>query len=158
MRKVLLSLVVMVFAFIGLAKADIFNPIDPVKQKAEVSEPAAFDDSTLLTDATLVIDYLGVKEGAAYSFEKGEVVNTTSATIVTYAPWDVSLDISLLDDDGVAGDIAWNAGAVIPVANVPILKYTEYFYVVAGLGGEENREQSAFKLTEILGGEFKFSF
>ena len=85
-------------------------------------------------------------------------MSTTSATIVTYAPWNLSFDVSLLDSDGVTGDIAWNAGAVIPVANVPILKYTQYFYVVAGIGGEENRAGTAFKLAPILGGEFKFSF
>ena len=60
MKRVLLVLGVMLFGFMGLAKADIFAPIGE-STKAKVEAPSAFDDSTLLTTVTAIVNYLGVK-------------------------------------------------------------------------------------------------
>ena len=86
------------------------------------------------------------------------MVNTTGATIVTYAPWGLSADVEMLDADGVAGVVAWNIGNYLPVANVPVIKYFTYLYVDAGYGFEENANGTKFEGSPVIGAEFKFSF
>ena len=165
MKKLLVLLTILMFCFIGTAKADIFSPIGAPSNPKVVQNltltpvtltPA--QEATLLTDAANVINYLGVKEGAAYSFRQKQIVVTTSATIVTYVPWNTSLDISLLSDDGVSADLAWNVGAYLSVKDVPILSLTQYLYVFAGVGGEENKEGTSFGIAPVLGADFKFNF
>lgn len=160
MKKLILTVAVL-FGALGLmstAHADIFAPIDPAPVADKVAAPTAFNSATLLTDAAAVINYLGVKEGESYNFAQHRFVTTTGATIITYAPWNLSLDVQMLNDDGVTGNIAWNLGAYLPVQNVPIMNLTQYLYVTAGIGGEENEAGTAFKLAPTLGAEFKFSF
>ena len=149
---------IIMFSFVGLASADILNPIGPSNSKVTFTTPTAFNSGTILTDAATIINYLGVTEGEVYSFENHSWVTTTGTTIVTYAPWNLSLGIAMLNTDGVVADIAYNLGAVLPSANVPLLKYTQYLYVIGGIGGEENTEGTAFKLAPVIGAEFKFSF
>ena len=142
------------------AFADIFNPITPTNYKLSLTsvEPAAYlDNSTILTDAATIINYLGVKEGEAYNFHTGSFVTTTGATIITYTPWNLSVDATMLNADGVAAVLAWNVGAYLPVANVPVIKYFSYLYVDGGVGWEEDANK-AFKPAPVLGAEFKFSF
>ena len=145
------------FGLVGLAKADILNPIGPGSEKVSFATPTAFDSGTLLTDAASVINYLGVREGEVYNFMSHSWVTTTGATIVTYAPWNLSLGISMLNTDGVAGTIDWNVGSYLPVASIPVMKYIQYLYVVGGCGGEMNSNNN-WKVAPILGAEFKFNF
>ena len=138
--------------------ADIFNPIGPSNSKLTATTPALFDSGTLLTDASAIINYLGVKEGYAYNFNAKKWVTTTGATIVSYTPWNLSLGITMLNADGVTGNLEWNVGNYLPVANVPIMKYVQYLYVFGGAGGEENTAGTAFKFASVAGAEVKFSF
>ena len=162
MRKVLLSFVIMIFALAGIARADIFNAVGStttVKAKATESVVVApvVTNSTILTDATAIINYIGVKEGLAYNFKLKQWVNTAGATIVTYAPWGVSIDLEMLNSDGVAGVVAWNVGQFLPVANVPVIKYFSYLYIDAGIGGEADNN-SNWQIAPTAGAEFKISF
>jgi hypothetical protein len=159
MKKLILAATILFGALglSGVAHADIFSPITPNNYKLTATVPTAFDSSTLLADAAQVINYLGVKEGEAYSFNQHKWVTTTGATIISL-PWNFSLGVSMLNADGVTGNVEWNIGNYLPVASVPIMKYTQYLYVFAGAGGEENTAGTAFKFTSVAGGEFKFSF
>ena len=159
MKKALLAmLIVFVFGFAGLAHADIFNPITPASHKLALTEPTAamFDSGTILADASQIINYLGVKEGEAYNFHTKSFVTTSSATFITYAPWGLSVDATMLNADGVALVAAWNIGNYLPVGNVPIIKYFNYLYVDGGFGWEQDANK-AFKPAPLVGAEFKFS-
>lgn len=156
MKKLVLALMMLVLP-VALVYADIFSPIAP-SPKATASAPTLLNDNVILTDVTQIINYLGVKEGTAYNFKLKQWDATTSATIITYAPWGLSADLGMLDADGVEAVVAWNVGNYIPVANVPIIKYFTYLYVDAGYGFEENADGSKFEGSPILGAEFKFSF
>lgn len=157
MKNIALSLLIM-FGLMGIAHADIFNPITPKNEKLTLTAPSAFDAGTLLTDAATIINYLGVKEGEAYSFGQHKWVTTTGATLISYPAWNVALSVTMLNADGVTGNIEWNLGNYLPVQNVPVMKYTQYLYVFGGAGGEENSEGTAFKFTSVIGAEFKFTF
>ena len=112
MKKLLLTVAIMV-GLMGLAKADVFNPISPENKKVQLTSLQAsgiFDSGTILTDVTQVINYLGVKDGAAYNFKLKQWDNTVGATFITYAPWGLSADLEMLNADGVAGVVAWNVG------------------------------------------------
>lgn len=157
MKKILLSLA-LVFGLTSFVQADIFQPVDPAKStKLEATAPTVFDSGTVLTDAAAIINYLGVREGEAYNFGNHSWVTTTGATLITYDPWNLAIGITMLNADGVAGDIDWNVGNYIPVQNVPVIKYFQYLYVIAGCGGELDNNNN-WKIAPILGAEFKFSF
>ena len=150
-------MVLAVFVLGGVARADIFNPITPENRKLSAAAPTIFDSGTLLTDAAAIINYLGVREGEVYNFKSHSWVTTTGATVVTYSPWNLSLGVSMLNADGVAGTIDWNVGNYLPVNNVPVMKYLTYLYVVGGCGGEVDSNNN-WKIAPILGAEFKFNF
>ena len=156
MKKLMLALLLVV-CFAGVAKADIFNPIGTNKKYstflASVNSTAPGD---ILADASAIINYLGVREGEAYQFTQHKWVTTSGATIVSL-PFNFALGATMLNSDGVVGDIDWNVGAYIPVANVPIIQYTQYLYIEAGAGAEEN-SSNAFKAAYIVGPEFKLTF
>lgn len=156
MFKKLLAVVFAVFMLGGIAKADIFNPITTSDFKLKATTPTLFDSGTLLTDAASIINYLGVKEGEAYNFNQHKWVTTTGATLISL-PWNLSIGVSMLNADGVTGNLEWNVGNYLPVQSVPIMKYTKYLYVMGGAGGEQT-SQGAFKFCSILGAEFKFNF
>ena len=160
MRKLVLALSLLFVLGCAPAFADIFNPITPTNNKVTMTvvQPAAYlDNTTILTDAATIINYLGIKEGEAYNFRTNTFVTTSSATIVTYEPWGLSADLVMLNADGVAGVVAWNAGKFLPVANVPLIKYFNYLYIDGGCGWEQDVNK-AFKPAPVLGAEFKFSF
>ena len=161
MKKLFLAVALMIGAlgFTGVAHADLLPPIDPT-QTYKVTEPplSAFDSGTLLTDAAKVIDYLGVREGEAYEYNQHRWVTTTGATIITYAPWNLGLGITMLNADGVTADIDWNVGAYLPVKNVPVMNLLDYLYIEAGIGGEETQSGNAFKFASTTGLEFKFNY
>ena len=154
MKKLVLVIMMLVLPVV-FAHADIFNPISPNQRfKATALN---FDSGSTLSDISTIINYLGVKEGYAYNFELKQFDNTVGATIVTYAPWGISADLEMLDSDGVAGVVAWNAGSYLPVANVPIIKYFTYLYIDGGCGMEANNS-GTWKVAPTVGVEEKFSF
>lgn len=162
MKRILLSLVLM-FGFCAVSEADIFNPLPERTSQflASVSAPTSTNVATLLDDATSIINYLGVKEGEAYNFNQHKWVTTTGATIITYSPWNLALDVDMLNADGVVGAISWNVGNYLPTQNVPIMNLTQYLYIYAGAGAEERTEvdgSTPMKFASVIGAEFKFSF
>lgn len=156
MRNILLSLL-LVFGLGSVARADIFNPITKDNQKLSASIPTVFDTGTILTDAAAIINYLGVKEGEAYNFNRHKWVTTTGATVISFPHWGLSLGISMLNADGVTGNIEWNVGKYLPTQSVPVMKYTQYLYLMGG-AGIENDSNSNAKFASIAGAEFKFTF
>lgn len=138
------------------ANADILNPISPTNQKLSASTPI-IDSGNILTDASTIVNYLGVQEGYAYNFELKKWDVISGATIITYAPWNLDLGIAMLDTDGVAGTIDWNVGKFLPVSNVPVMQYFSYLYVSAGAGAEEDANAN-WKFCPIVGAKFKFTF
>jgi len=162
MKKLLLAVALLVISFAGVSYADIFSPIgespkQPVKLTLTPVTLTPTQEATLLTDVADVVDYLGVREGEAYNISQHRFVTTTGATVITYAPWNLGLGITMLNDDGVTADLDWNIGAYVP-ASSPINSLTKYLYVMAGVGGEENIGGTAFKLATTTGAEFKFNF
>lgn len=161
MKKLLLVLAILMFGYVGVSYADIFKPFgeeeQPVKMTLTPVTLTPAQEATLLTDASNVIDYLGVREGEAYNISQHKFVTTTGATVITYAPWNLGLGISMLNDDGVVADLDWNIGAYVPTSS-PINTVSKYLYVMAGIGGEENSGGTAFKLATTIGAEFKFNF
>ena len=161
MKNILFSLV-LILGFCSVAKADIFNPL-PARNsdKAFLASVNSTNASNLLADATAIINYLGVKEGEAYNFNQHKWVTTTGATIISYTPWNLSLDVQMLDTDGVVGSIAWNLGNYLPTNNVPVMNLTQYLYVFGGAGAEQRTEvdgSTPMKFASVAGAEFKFSF
>jgi hypothetical protein len=162
MKKLVLILVGL-FLLSSCAYADILNPIGGQKYSTFLASVngVSSNASTLLTEAAAIINYLGVREGEAYNFNAHKFVTTTGATIITYAPLNLSLGVTMLNADGVTGDLDWNVGAYLPVQNIPIMNLTQYLYVIAGAGAEEKTEgdgSTPMKFASILGIEFKFSF
>jgi len=158
--KVVPILLVFLLMGSGISRADIFNPI-PSKNQAFLSSINTPSSSTILTDAAAIINYLGVKEGEAYSFNQHKWVTTTGATLLTYTPWGIALDVDMLKTDGVVGAISWNAGSYLPSQNVPLLNVTQYLYFFGGSGAEQKIESDGstpMKFTSVAGAEFKFSF
>jgi hypothetical protein len=162
MKNIVLSILLM-FGFCTLASADIFNPLPEQPHKAflaSVNGGSALSGN-LLADATAIINYLGVKEGEAYNFNQHKWVTTTGATLISYTPWNLALDIQMLNADGVVGSIAWNIGNYLPVQNVPVMQYTQYLYLYGGAGAEQKQEadgSSPMKFASVAGAEFKFTF
>lgn len=163
MKKLFLSLI-LVLGLCGIARADIFNSIPEKPNQsylASVNAPTSINEATLLTDATAIINYLGVKEGEAYQFNQHKWVTTTGATIISYTPWNLALDVDMLNADGVVGSISWNIGNYLPVQNVPIMSMTQYLYLFGGAGAEQRTEvdgSTPMKFASVLGAKFKFSF
>lgn len=157
MKSKILSLLI-AFSLLGtvFVKADIFNPITPENKKLTATIPTAFNSGTVLTDVTQVINYLGIKEGYAYNFNKKKWVTTTGATLVSL-PFNFSIGVSMLNADGVTGNIEWNLGNYLPVQQVPIMKYVQYLYVFGG-AGIENDSNDNTKFASVVGVEEKFSF
>ena len=157
MKKLLLSLMLLVCMFVVTAKADIFNPIGTNKKYSTfLSSVNSVAPGNILADATAIISYLGVREGEAYQFSQHKWVTTSGATIVSL-PWNFAIGATMLNTDGVTGDLDWNVGAYLPVQNVPLMTYTQYLYIIAGSGWETTADGS-FKPAYIVGPEFKLTF
>jgi hypothetical protein len=154
--KKLLFTVALLIGLCGIAKADIFQPISPVNENLKASAPI-ITTGQILADATSIINYLGVQEGYAYNFRLHKFDAETGATVITYAPWGIDLGIAMLDTDGVAATIDWNAGKYLPANGVPILQYVSYFYLSAGIGGEADNNGN-WQVAPIVAVKAKFSF
>ncbi len=146
----------MLSALCSVSHADIFGP-QPAKATAGIS----VDPATILDYLAQGINYLGVKEGGAYDFEQGEFCTYSAATLYTYQPWSTSLDIGMLNIDGAALTVNWNAGNVIPCEQVPILKMFKYLYIGGGIGtryleGKDGKDD--WKLAPIVDAQFKVTF
>ncbi len=153
--------IVLMFLFFtgSVAQADVFNPIGGnVKYKSFLnSVNGSSINGNLLSDLTQIVNYLGIKEGEVYNFQLKKWVTTSSATIITYAPWNLSLDADLLDTDGVGGSITWNVGNYLPVQGVPVMQYIQYFSLIAG-DGAENNSAGNVKNVSYVGAQFKLTF
>lgn len=159
MKKLILS-TLLIIGICGVARADIFNPL-PAKSTHQsfLASVNSSNPGNILADASTIVNYLGVKEGEAYQFNQHKWVTTTGATIISYSPWNLSLDIQMLNADGVVASIAWNAGNYLPVNSVPVMQYLQYLYLYGGAGAEENTsDNNAMKIATIAGAEFKFTF
>lgn len=126
MKKTLFFLVFCLL-FCRVSYADIFHPIGaPEKEKATqgVAIPGV-DAGTLLAVFTQDLAYLGPKVGPL--LDKHGTTTYASATIVTYAPYGLALNVGTtnITPDGFAATVDWNAGQYIPAANVPILQYIQ---------------------------------
>lgn len=160
MKKPIITAVIalMAICLTSTAHADIFNPIgQETKQKA--SQPMAIpgvDADTILAEVAQITAYLGVREGGLYDFGQHEFCNYAAATIVTYAPWGISLDLGLVNTDGFASTVDFNVGAMIPVENVPLLNLFKYLYVGGGVA--ERSIDGNWKTSGVLDGQFKFTF
>lgn len=161
MKNIILS-IMLVFGLCGVANADIFNPL-PNHNKAfltSVNGSSAISGN-ILTDASTIINYLGVKEGEAYNFNQHKWVTTTGATLISYTPWNLGIDIQMLNADGVVAGLSWNVGNYLPVANIPVMQYTQYLYFFGGAGVEQKTEgdgTTPMKFASVAGAEFKFTF
>lgn len=138
MKKPIIAAVLALFAVCLTipAHADIFPPIGE-SPKAKVSEPMAIpgvDPGTIIADAAQIAATLGTKEGGMYDFNRHEYVNYAAATLITYAPYGLSLDFGVLNTDGVAASIDWNIGGAIPHQDAPLLSFFQYVYVGFGVG------------------------
>jgi len=153
------ALVLFLLLGAGTARADILNPVgSSVKYKGFLnSVNGASINGNLLSDLTQVVNYLGVKEGEVYNFNLHKWVTSSSATIITYAPWNVALDADLLNTDGGGGSIDWNVGQFLPVASVPVMQYTQYLSLIAGVGAE-NDVTGNVKFAGYAGVQFKLTF
>ena len=85
MKKLLLSLMLLVGVFAVTAKADIFSPID-AKVKVESQFQTSLDTGSILADATTIINYLGVKEGYAYVLSMDEFARVGSTDVTFKRP------------------------------------------------------------------------
>jgi hypothetical protein len=157
-------MMILFFPWPIVAHADIFNPIPhTASTKAFLNNVNGVSDNanTLLTDAAAIINYLGVREGYAYQFNQKKWVTTTGATIISYTPWNLSLGVTMLDTDGVVGDIDWNIGNYLPVQSVPIMNLTQYLYLFGGAGAQLKTEDDGsqpMKFASVAGVEAKFTF
>lgn len=124
--------------------------------------PIPSDD--ILSNLASIIGALGVKEGAYYDIEHNEFVNYAAATLVTFDPVPVSIDLGMLNTDGAALTANYNVGDAIPVENVPVMKFLKYLYLGGGIGArylEPEDDPSAEKAWEFsygLSAMFKFVY
>lgn len=151
----------------NIAHADIFNPIgvhqddvfsDTVSAR---SATVGVDSGTILAEVTQIASYLGTREGYFYDINQHEFVNYAAATIITYDPYGLSASFGALNADGIGASIDWNAGKYIPTANVPLLNFTQYFYIGFGIGERyisDNNGVDKWRFAYGPTGEFKFTF
>lgn len=132
MKKMLAILLVLCFvmSLITPAYADIFGQRD---KKLKATE-GAIGPQTILDNMSKVVDYLGAREGTFYDFNTNEFCNYGGATLYTYEPYKLSLNVGALNLDGAAATVDWNAGAFIPSENVPVMSLFKYLYIGGGLG------------------------
>ncbi len=137
MKRFTLALVaVFALALTIPAYADIFPPIGETP-KAKLMEPMAIpgvDPGTIIADGAQIAAALGTKEGGFYDIGRREYVNYAAATIITYAPYGLSLDFGALNTDGLAVSVDWNIGGAIPKQDAPLLNLFQYVYVGFGVG------------------------
>ena len=158
MNNILLSLF-LVFGLCSVARADVFGPQRTASYKVSnttTGDQVTIDPATIFTDITQVVNYLGVREGSVYDFNKKEFVTYTAATLYTWN--NIAIDIGMLNIDGVGASIDYNIGNLLPVQNVPILKYTQYLYVGGGVGGRYDSVTNTWKVSPFIGGQFKLTF
>lgn len=163
MRKLILA-AVLVFGFTAFAQADVFGPTngkwDNQAQTYQVPEKAsagfAIEPATVFQVVTNVVDYLGSREGTVYNFKAKEWETFTGATLYTWK--NISLDIGMLNLDGVGASIDYNLGALLPTKGIPILQYTQYLYVGGGCGGKLNETTNKWEVAPYVGAEFKLTF
>jgi hypothetical protein len=101
-----------------------------------------------------IITQLGMRQGVAYDFRNKELVSQTGATIATM--YNMALDLSMINTDGVSLTLDYNIGAVLPVINAPILNFTQYLYI--GGGYAERYHDDEWQGTPIVDAQFKFKF
>ncbi len=141
---------------VPLAHADIFPSIGEQKLKAVERETVSVDANTILSEVTQISEYLGVREGGLYDFGQHEFCNYAAATLITWEPYGISVDIGAVNADGVAETVDFNAGKYIPAQNVPLLNFLQYFYVGGGLAQRYINDD--WKVSAVIDAQFKFTF
>jgi len=170
MKRLSLALLVLFVAvlFVTPVFADIFGPrstdiFDIGSQNkvssdkvgaAEAKAKLSIDADTLIGTIGNIITYLGSREGFGYDFKQKEIVNQLGATL--YTKWNASLDLILVNVDGVALGLDYNVGAVLPVENTPILKYLKYLYVGGSYGTRYIDDE--WKQSPMADVQIKFTF
>jgi hypothetical protein len=155
--KKLLSFIVLALLLSSTCYADIFSPIG--EQKEKVSQNLAIpgvDPSTLIGEAAQLAAALGTREGFFYDVKQHEITNYLAATLITDIPYGISASFGAINTDGIGVSLDWNAGAIIPAQNVPLLGLFQYFYIGLGAGaryldeGDGSRWQFAWGPTAEL--------
>lgn len=164
MKKIILATLILVSATLP-AYADIFAPIGaPVKLKAsEALAIPGVDPNTILGEVTQILGYLSPKEGML--LDKHGTTNYLSATIITYDPASLSLNVGTtnITPDGVALTVDWNAGKYIPAQNVPVLQYIQSATIGAGvdyryLNKDNDDAEKGWTPSWVLTGQIKTTF
>lgn len=140
------------------AHADIFAPVGEshnLKATEAVAIPGV-DSNTILANVAQITSYLGVREGALYDFGQHEFCNYAAATVVSFEPYGLSIDVGAVNADGVAETIDWNAGKFIPAQNVPLLNFLQYLYIGGGLA--ERSIDGDWKTSAVIDAQFKTTF
>ena len=155
-RKLLILVLVVLFVGVNLASADIFGPRKADKLGA--GDKSILEPTTVLDTATEIINYLGVRGGYMYDFSAKEWVLYSGATLYTYEPWKLALDIGMLNTDGVGLTLDFNIGDLVPAENVPIMEYFKYLYVGGGLGARYDSNTEKWDIAPIVGAQVKVTF
>lgn len=109
-------------------------PFDIQSQKYLFGVESAATANDILSNVARVIGALGTKEGAYYDFKRDEFVNYAAATLITFDSVPISIDLGMLNADGIGLTTNYNVGEALPVENVPVIKFLKYFYLGAGVG------------------------
>jgi len=139
---VLLVIGFVVGGIVSSADADIFGP------------------KTILDSVAKMVDYLGAREGVFYDFNQEEFCNYAGATLYTYQPWNLAVDVGMLNLDGVALTLDWNVGDFIPSEKVPLMNLFKYLYVGGGVGARyiDDNENDEWKPAYGVSAQFKVTW
>lgn len=137
MKKIILGLSILMMTC-TVARADVFGTRNNVNENSLRSSFVASEsvsNETILENVGKLVGYLGVREGAMYDLRTDEFLNYAVATLYTYDPAGITLDVGMLNTNGAAASVSWNIGAIIPAEDVPVAQYIKYLYIGFGVGG-----------------------
>jgi len=165
MRRAFVVLLVLCFvaSFVVPAQADIFGKREK-KLEAKAGAGISIEPNTILSGLTQIVDYLGTREGMFYDFNEEEVCNYAGATLYTYDPWSLALDIGMLNFDGGAATLDFNIGELMPSEGVPIMNLLKYLYVGGGIGARyidtknDNTDEKKWCAAYGVDAQCKFTF
>lgn len=161
MKKFIMALC-LALVIISTASFPVYADIFGNNQKLKGTQSESIDPETILSNLASIISYLGAREGFVYDFHQREICNAVGATLYTYQPYNLALDINLLNTDGLALTIDWNLGKIIPCEEVPIMKIFKYLYVGGGIGtrytDSDKEDAKRWRASPVLGAQFKVTF
>jgi len=161
MKRVMWAFVVgLMFSSVAHADLlDIFKKAEvkmnaDIQAKAEAPASLEINGTTVATSAATLINFLGAREGFGYDWKAKEIVNVLGATIAT--AWNTSLNLDAYNTDGIGVGLTYNLGSILPVENVPVVKYLKYLYVGASIGA---RDKDKWEVAPVFpDAQLKFQF